>query len=68
MTDFEKLATASSSTVQTVVTPLDPNSKITTIPFNGQNYLKWSQAVELYLKAWGKMGHLDGACYSPFHN
>ena len=65
MTNFEKPATGSSSTVQTVVTPLDPNLKITTIPFNGQNYLKWSQAVELYLKARGKMGHLDGRVTAP---
>ena len=66
MTDPEKPAAASSSTtVQTVVAPLDPNLKITTVPFNGQNYLKWSQAVELYLKARGKMGHLNGRVMAP---
>ena len=65
MTESEKPAATSSTTVQTVVPPLDPNLKITTISFNGQNYLKWSQAVELYLKARGKMGHLDGRVTAP---
>ena len=69
MLDTENSAATSSGTgstmVQTVVTPLDPNLKITTVPFKGQNYLKWSQAVELYLKARGKMGHYDGRITAP---
>ena len=52
-----------------VITPgvasLEPNLKIATTPFNGQNYLTWSQAVSLYLKGRGKMGHLDGRVTAP---
>ena len=44
MTDTEKPET--STTIQTVVAPLDPSLKITPTLFDGQNYLKWSQVVE----------------------
>ena len=65
MPETDKPTATSSTMVQTVVSSLDPNLKITTVPFNGQNYLKWSQAVELYVKARGKMGHLDGRVKAP---
>ena len=54
-----------SGVVTTGVATLDPNLKITTTPFNGQNFLTWSQAVSLYLKGRGKMGHLDGRISAP---
>ena len=50
----------------TVIAALDnPNLKITTTLFTGQNYLTWSKSVALYLQGRGKMGHFDGRIKAP---
>ena len=38
--------------------PDNPNLKITTFLFNGNNYLAWSHSVTLFLKGRGKWGTL----------
>ena len=43
----------------------DPNLKITSTLFNGQNFMPWSQLGALYLRGQGKMGHLDGHITAP---
>ena len=49
-----------------IVAQLDnPNLKITTSLFNGQNFLAWSQSVTLFLKGRGKMGYINGRIKTP---
>ncbi|XP_028088180.1 uncharacterized protein LOC114288791 [Camellia sinensis] len=55
-----------SSIIPTTMTD-DPNPslKITTSPFNGQNYLAWSQSLTIFLKSRGKMGYVDCRIQAP---
>ena len=48
-----------------VAHPDNPNLKITTSLFNGNNYLAWSQSVTLVLKGRGKMGYINGRIQAP---
>ena len=34
--------------------------QITTIRLNGDNFLRWSQSIQMYIKGRGKMGYLMG--------
>ena len=48
-----------------VATPDNPNMKITTSLFNGQNYLAWSQSVRLFLNSREKLGYVNGRIKVP---
>ena len=39
--------------------------QITTIRLNGDNFLRWSQAVRMYIRGRGKMGYLTGEKKPP---
>ncbi|KAJ4942683.1 hypothetical protein NE237_000049 [Protea cynaroides] len=39
--------------------------QITTIRLNGDNFLRWSQSVCMYLRGRGKMGYLTGNAKEP---
>ncbi|XP_071920664.1 uncharacterized protein [Coffea arabica] len=39
--------------------------QITTIRLNGDNFLRWSQAVRMYIRGHGKMGYLTGETKAP---
>ncbi|RVW50122.1 hypothetical protein CK203_012113 [Vitis vinifera] len=39
--------------------------QITTIRLNGDNFLRWSQSVWMYIKGRGKMGYLTGEKKAP---
>ena len=39
--------------------------QITTIRLNGDNFLRWSQSVRMYIRERGKMGYLTGEKNSP---
>ncbi|RVW76413.1 hypothetical protein CK203_056591 [Vitis vinifera] len=39
--------------------------QITTIRLNGDNFLRWSQSVRMYMKGHGKMGYLTGEKKAP---
>ena len=39
--------------------------QITTIRLNGENFLRWSQSVRMYIRGCGKMGYLTGEKKAP---
>ncbi|XP_059638929.1 uncharacterized protein LOC132281222 [Cornus florida] len=39
--------------------------QITNIRFNGDNYLRWSQSVQMYIRGRGKIGYLTGDKKAP---
>ena len=39
--------------------------QITTIRLNGENFLRWSQSVRMYIRGRGKMGYLTGEKKAP---
>ena len=39
--------------------------QITTIRLNGDNFLRWSQSVRMYIRGRGKMGYLTGEKTAP---
>ena len=39
--------------------------QITTIHLNGDNFLRWSQSVRMYIRGRGKMGYLTGKKKAP---
>ena len=39
--------------------------QITTIRLNGDNYLRWSQSVRMYIRGRGKIGYLTGDKKAP---
>ena len=39
--------------------------QITTIRLNGDNYLRWSQSVRMYIRGRGKIGYLTGEKKAP---
>ena len=39
--------------------------QITTIRLNGDNFLRWSQSVRMYIRGRGKMGYLTGEKKAP---
>ena len=39
--------------------------QITTIRLNGENFLRWSQSVRMYMRGRGKMGYLTGEKKTP---
>ena len=47
-------------------TTLESHSvQITTICLNGDNFLRWSQSVRMYIRGRGKMGYLTGEKKAP---
>lgn len=49
-----------------IMTNADSHSvQITTIRLNGDNFLRWSQAVRMYIKGRGMMGYLTGETKAP---
>ena len=50
---------------QIVVSNENPNLRITTSLFDGQNFLSWSRSAILFLKSKGKMGYIDGTIATP---
>jgi len=43
----------------------NPSAKITTVLFNGENYLSWSQSTTLYLQSRSKFEYVDGTIETP---
>ena len=42
-----------------------PGMSLTTVPFNGTNFLGWSRQIKVALGAKNKLGFLDGSCHKP---
>ena len=60
----------SSSTSATKPATQNPNTEshpvqITTIRLNGDNFLRWSQSVRMYIRGRGKIGYLTGQKAAP---
>jgi gag-polypeptide of LTR copia-type len=55
------------SRITTTISQIDSNTsiKLTTMLFNGKNYLPWARAVTISLKGKGKFGHVDGSKKKP---
>ena len=51
--------------VSNVVSHENPNLKITTSLFDGQNYLAWSRSATLSLRSRGKLGYVTGTITAP---
>ena len=43
----------------------NPGTKITTVLFNGENYLSWSQSAALWLYSRSKFDYVDGTIKTP---
>ena len=76
ITQFFLMAAATSETTSTIIAkPAAPklgnfyfhshSFQITTIRLNGSNFLRWSQAVRLYIRGRGKIGYLTGKTTEP---
>ena len=67
---FESNPLVSSSNLATKPTTQTHNTEshpvqITTISLNGDNFLRWSQLVRMYLRGRGKIGYLTGDNVAP---
>ncbi|XP_071909660.1 uncharacterized protein [Coffea arabica] len=59
-------ASSSKNRIESLKTGVDSHSiQITTIRLNGDNFLRWSQAVRMYIRGRGKMGYLTGETKAP---
>ena len=57
---------SSKNRIESLKTGVDSHSiQITTIRLNGDNFLRWSQAVRMYIRGRGKMGYLTGETKAP---
>ncbi|RVX02883.1 hypothetical protein CK203_023151 [Vitis vinifera] len=46
----------------------NPSLSITIHKINGQNFLRWSQFVKLYIRGKGKIGYLTGSTMTPLED
>ncbi|KAJ8640502.1 hypothetical protein MRB53_017196 [Persea americana] len=63
---MSNVSSVSSLSVTTPHSNTDAYSvQITTIRLNGDNYLRLSQSVQMYIRGWGKIGYLTGDKKAP---
>ena len=70
MSDFTSDSTSSPAVQKKTTETQAPNSdshsvQITTIRLNGDNFLRWSQSVRMYIRGRGKIGYLTGDKKEP---
>ena len=66
MSDVSNESTKIPATIPAKTISSDSHSvQITTIRLNGDNFLRWSQSVRMYMKGRGKMGYLTGEKKAP---
>lgn len=66
ISDTTSIAEKNTSTTTTQVPSSESHSiQITSIKLNGENFLRWSQSVRMYIRGRGKMGYLTGEKKEP---
>ena len=67
MSTMSDISESSTHTTQTTQPPHSESHsiQITTIRLNGENFLRWSQSVRMYIRGRGKIGYLTGEKKEP---